>query len=1138
MRSEMVLFSWNRSDSKRIQDGDSPVPGAPRPKAGEPPREKVPSDLLPPELQRTPHREAAPEQGPDSLLPAGLERTPRREAPPERGPSSLLPGEPQRAETGREPIPERGPRSLLPDPPGRADAGRERIPERGPSSLLPAGPGRGEPAGKAAPERGPSSLLPPGSARADAVAEPIPELGPSSLLPPNRSDMGAEPPPLPSRGPQDLLPSPPPARPLRVRTIALLASAMLIPLLVWLGVSVRANVMRLPDAYSLIEKAKAENEAGNYPAAIVHLRTAVQKAPDLPEAHYLLGVTLLKAGDSAGAERELRFALEFGHPADSIEVPLARAMLLQGRHEAVVREFGRQASESGASAELLAVIGLAHLRGDRTHLAREHFSRALALDPGQAEALLGMAQLALRAKDVAQAESLIAQVLAREPGNIDALVMRAELKRSAGDEAGARAAYASILQRYPENVYALVSLASLDMADNRLDAARERLATAVRLDPRHPTAAYLYALLQFRQGKVAEARKWVQRAIEGAPTHLPSVLLAASIDYAQGRQADAQRALRWVLQRNPYHLPARRLYGASLLQTGQPRSALEMLEPMQQVAPENPALLSLLGQAYMQLGNYRKAADALQAARNYARKAGGQGEQGPALGAEAAALEQALNLVPQKQNETILSIVAHFRDGDLAQAEQLANEALAIAPNDPKLLNLRGAILIAKKDRVGAQRDLERALAIDPDYVPAAANLAQIDLLERTPSDARKRIERISARDPRNLDALLALAAFGPRIGASPAEIEEWLKQAVQVAPKSAEAHLMLGRHYLASGRLESALEEVEAAKALTPDDARVLDTLAEVQVRLGRNADALNLLASLSVLRPDSPPVLYRLAKAQIAQGQTSAAAITLRRALELRPTFTSARFALGQLDLASGRVDASMRAAWRLQDEAPDSPQGFVLEADVHRYQGRWQQAYAAYERAWNVRPSAELVLRLQEALTALGRDGEARERMQAWLGDHPADGQVRKRLADTLLLAGKLAEAKDAYLAALELTPDDASILNNLAWIGFERNEPMALDYAERAYKLKPSEPDVLDTLAQIVDRRGDRVRARELMISALTVAPDRDDIRLRLARLLAEAGERNAALKELRTVVQRGESFAGHAEAAALLSRLER
>src|SRR5690606_19987561 len=101
------------------------------------------------------------------------------------------------------------------------------------------------------------------------------------------------------------------------------------------------------------------------------------------------------------------------------------------------------------------------------------------LDPGCAEALLGMAQLALRSKDVAGAESLIERVLAVDASNIDALVMRADLARSRGENAAARTAYQAILDRYPENVHALVSLASLDMADNRLELARQRLEPAV-----------------------------------------------------------------------------------------------------------------------------------------------------------------------------------------------------------------------------------------------------------------------------------------------------------------------------------------------------------------------------------------------------------------------------------------------------------------------------------------------------------------------------------------------------------------------------------------------------------------------------------------------------------------------------------
>src|SRR5690606_4875980 len=155
----------------------------------------------------------------------------------------------------------------------------------------------------------------------------------------------------------------------------------------------------------------------------------------------------------------------------------------------------------------------------------------------------------------------------------------------------------------------------------------------------------------------------------------------------------------------------------------------------------------------------------------------------------------------------------------------------------------------------------------------------------------------------------------------------------------------------------------------------------------------------------------------------------------------------------------------------------EGLLLEGDVHRYEGRWQPALAAYERAWRLEPSTELVLRVQAALTALGRETDARERFLAWLSRHPEDGTVHKRLADRLLVSGRLDEAKDAYLEALDRTPDDAAIRNNLAWIAFERNDPRALDYAERAYKLEPGDPNVLDTLAQILARQGDGQRARE-------------------------------------------------------------
>jgi tetratricopeptide (TPR) repeat protein len=80
-------------------------------------------------------------------------------------------------------------------------------------------------------------------------------------------------------------------------------------------------------------------------------------------------------------------------------------------------------------------------------------------------------------------------------------------------------------------------------------------------------------------------------------------------------------------------------------------------------------------------------------------------------------------------------------------------------PDKPLAHDLRGSVLLAKQDVAGARRSFERALVIDPSYFQAAANLARLDLREKKPEDAIKRFDAILAKDPKNVQALLAVAS-------------------------------------------------------------------------------------------------------------------------------------------------------------------------------------------------------------------------------------------------------------------------------------------------------------------------------------------------------------------------------------------
>jgi tetratricopeptide (TPR) repeat protein len=83
-------------------------------------------------------------------------------------------------------------------------------------------------------------------------------------------------------------------------------------------------------------------------------------------------------------------------------------------------------------------------------------------------------------------------------------------------------------------------------------------------------------------------------------------------------------------------------------------------------------------------------------------------------------------------------------------------------PDSPTVPNLRGQTYLLKKDLPNARANFERALSLNPTFFPAAASLAKLDLDAQKIDDARKRFEAILAKDPKNVQAMLALGGITP----------------------------------------------------------------------------------------------------------------------------------------------------------------------------------------------------------------------------------------------------------------------------------------------------------------------------------------------------------------------------------------
>src|SRR3546814_4355767 len=84
-----------------------------------------------------------------------------------------------------------------------------------------------------------------------------------------------------------------------------------------------------------------------------------------------------------------------------------------------------------------------------------------------------------------------------------------------------------------------------------------------------------------------------------------------------------------------------------------------------------------------------------------------------------------------------------------------------------------------------------------------------------------------------------------------------------------------------------------------------------------------------------------------------------------------------------------------------------------------------------------------------------------------EYPQDLLVRTSLAETYMALGRLPAAVREYQAALEVAPDNAWTLNNLAWLRMSPGKAEeAVRPARKAAEIAPGAPEIADTRGMIL------------------------------------------------------------------------
>lgn len=897
------------------------------------------------------------------------------------------------------------------------------------------------------------------------------------------------------------------------------------------------------DSASLLASANAHLQKNETRAAVIQLKNALQKDPDSPEATLLLGRSLLALGDPASATIELKKAVAL-KVADARVLPLlARSLNDEGKFdETIDRLATAKLTDPAAAADLETSLAKAYLAQGKGDLAIAALDDALKLAPDNIDARILQTRMLAARRDIDGAMQAAAKLVQDAPGRPDVWQLMGDLRWSAKSDAdGAIEAYRKALAIRPDLLPSRVGVMNILLAKQDLAAFQTELDALKKLAPEHPQTKYYEARLAYLQRDYDTAGSLAQQLLGKAPNDVQVLQLAGAVNLARGSLAQAERSLARALQTAPDNTSVRQLLAQTYLRLNQPTDAIGTLEPLVEQGTPSATALTLAAQAYYRMHDSAKAEALLVRAsetdpadtRSRTALALAQLGKGDADAAFGELHQIAAESTDSTANLALIGAMLQRRDTDgaLAAVAELERKQ----PKDAMAPALAGRILAGRKQLPEARAAFERALAIDPNYFPANAGVAALDFVGGHPELARQRFEALLARNPKNVQAIQALADLGDAVGGG-VDVGALYASAIKLQPADAAPRLALVSFHLRHKDYKQALAAAQDAVAALPDNARLVDALGRVQLASGDSNQALATFNRLVALQPDSADALMRQAEAYAALKSDDQAIQSLKQALAISPQLLAAQRRLIALQAGHGHVDEALAVAKAVQGQRPKEAAGYLFEADLQASRKNWDATIAALRQGLKNAPGSDVAMKLHAALAAAGKTADADAFAADWTKGHAKDTLFLTYLGDAAIQQKDYARALARYRAVLAIDADNAVALNNVAWVMSTLNQAGALAYAERAAKLQPNRAEFIDTQAAILlhDKQFDKAVA--LQKRAVDLQPDNNDYRLNLARAYAGAGSKAQARDELERLSKLGNRFAQQNEVEQLLSSL--